>query len=277
MHLVLGSTGKTGRRVVERLTSLGQAVRGGSRRGTPPFDWNDPAGWPAVLDGVQRVYVTYQPDLAVPGAKENLAAFTAAAEKAGVERLVLLSGKGETEAERCEAIVMSSSIDSTVVRASWFNQNFSEYFFRDPILAGHLALPRAEAKIPFVDADDIADVVVACLTGDDHTGQTYELTGPRTLTFADATREIAEILGRPIEFTPVSLDDYEAMLREYGVPGDVVWLIRYLFTEVLTPENSVVTDDVQRVLGRPATDFSDFARAAASAGAWATEAEPAVA
>ena len=148
--LVLGGTGKTGRRIAEKLTALGHHVRIGSRGASPSFDWHHPAGWPAVLEGMEKVYITYQPDLAVPGAKEAIAALTKVAREKGVQQLVLLSGKGETEAEHCEQIVLSSGIESTIIRASWFNQNFSESFLIDPILSGHVALPMPEVKIPFV-------------------------------------------------------------------------------------------------------------------------------
>ena len=66
--LVLGATGKTGRRVVDRLTAAGVPVRAGSRTAIPPFEWNDPTTWEAALDGVGAVYVSYYPDLAAPGA-----------------------------------------------------------------------------------------------------------------------------------------------------------------------------------------------------------------
>ncbi|MBT6145534.1 MAG: SnoaL-like domain-containing protein [Gemmatimonadetes bacterium] len=269
MHLILGGTGKTGRRVATRLTQLGHRIRIGSRTGDPRFDWNDAETWAGALEGVRRAYVTYQPDLAVPGARECIQGFTSEAARAGVEKLVLLSGKGETEAEQCEEIVKSSGVAWTVVRASWFHQNFSESFFRDPIMAGHVSLPRAEALIPFVDADDIADVAVAALLGDEHSGQTYELTGPRQLTFRDATREISEATGRQIDFESVTMEAYEEMLRQFAVPEDYIWLIRYLFTHVLTPENSAITTDVRRVLGREPKDFTEFAQETAAAGIWA--------
>ena len=73
--LVLGGTGKTGRRVAQRLAALGRPVRIGTPSGTPPFDWTDEATWPVALDGVGSVYVTYYPDLAVPGAAEAVASF----------------------------------------------------------------------------------------------------------------------------------------------------------------------------------------------------------
>ncbi|MBT6150234.1 MAG: NmrA family transcriptional regulator [Gemmatimonadetes bacterium] len=268
MNLILGGTGKTGRRVAEKLTGLGQPVRIGSRGASPAFDWDRPDTWAAAVLDVSRVYITYQPDLAVPGARQSIEHFTSLAVQAGVEKLVLLSGKGEQEAERCEEVVTAAPVASTIVRASWFHQNFSESFFRDPILAGHVALPRAEALIPFIDADDIADVVVACLLGDEHSGQIYELTGPRQLTFADATREIATATGRDIIFSAITMEAYEGMMREFQVPEDTIWLVKYLFTEVLTSENSVVTQDVRKVLGREARDFTDYAREAATTGVW---------
>lgn len=266
--LVIGGTGKTGRRVVERLKTRDIQVRIGSRAGEPSFDWENPETWAGALDGMNKVYITFQPDLAVPGARKVIEEFTSLAVKSGMKKMVLLSGKGEREAELCEQVVMNSGADWTIVRASWFNQNFNESFLLDPIIAGYVAVPRGEALIPFVDADDIADVVVEALLDDKHIGQTYELTGPRQLTFKQVTEEISNVTGRDIAFTPITVDEYERMLREYEVPEDIIWLISYLFTEVLTDENSRVSNDIQKVLGRKAKDFTEYAGETARTGIW---------
>jgi len=266
--MVLGGTGKTGRKVAERLTRMGIPTRIGSRNAQPPFDWEDPETWATALEGVERLYITYQPDLAVPGARKAIEKLTALAVKCGVQKMVLLSGKGESEAELCEQVVMQAGASWTIVRASWFNQNFSESFFLDPILAGQVALPRGEALIPFVDTDDIADVVVSALLNDRHNGHIYELTGPRQLTFKQATAEISQVTGRDIAFTPLTLAEYQKMLREYQVPENYIWLINYLFTEVLVTKNSGISQDIKKVLGRPAKDFSTYARETATSGIW---------
>jgi len=266
--LVLGGKGKTGRRVAERLTKLGHNVRIGSRSENPSFDWENADTWQGALEGMDMAYITFQPDLAVPGASQAIETFTAKALDLGIKKLVLLSGKGEKEAERCEQVVMNSGADWTIVRASWFNQNFSESFFLDPIVAGHVALPKNEALVPYVDAEDIADVVVAALLDAMHTGKVYELTGPRQLTFEQVTREISKATGRDIRFEDITLEKYTASMKEFQVPDDYIWLINYLFTEVLTESNAVVTGDVEKVLGRKAKDFSAYVRETAATGIW---------
>ncbi|MEM9077542.1 MAG: NAD(P)H-binding protein [Bacteroidota bacterium] len=267
--LVLGGTGKTGRRVVEQLQQRGYKVRIGSRGATPKFDWEDTSTWSAALEGIDSVYVTYQPDLAVPGAKEAIEGLTKAAKKQGVQKLVLLSGKGEREAELCEEIVMNSGLDYTIVRASWFSQNFSESFFLDPILDGFVALPLADTNVPYVDADDIAEVAVEALTNQAHNGEIYELTGSQFFTFRQVIKEIAKATGREIVFTEVSVEEYTQMLKEHGVPEGYVWLIGYLFTEVLDNEtNQVMTYDVEKVLGRKPKLFLDFVKETAKTGVW---------
>jgi len=210
--LVVGGSGKTGRRVADRLRALGLPVRIGSRSGAPAFDWNDPAGWPAALAGTGAAYIAYSPDLAVPGAPEAIAAFAEVALAAGARRLVLLSGRGEEEAERAERALQASGADWTIVRCSWFNQNFSEDYLRDSVLAGEVTLPVSDVPEPFVDAEDIADVAVAALTDDRHIGQLYELTGPRLLTFADAVGEIGAASGRDVRLARVSGEEFAAGL-----------------------------------------------------------------
>ena len=267
--LVVGGTGKTGRRVAERLQARGLPVRIGSRSAAIPFDWEQPDTWAAAVAGVRAAYVTYYPDLAVPGAVARLTAFAGTAVQAGVRRLVLLSGRGEEAALLGEQAVRDSGAEWTILRAAWFSQNFSEGFFADQVKTGEVALPARDVREPFVDVEDIAEIAVEALTDDRHVGQLYELTGPRLLTFADAVAEIGRATGRPLAYVPMSLEEYKAMLVRYEVPADFVWLVGYLFTEVLDGRNASLADGVPRALGRPARDFADYARAAAAAGAWA--------
>src|SRR5215208_2699470 len=266
--LVLGGTGKTGRRVVERLTARGIPVRGGSRSGEPPFDWEDRITWAPALRDVESVYVSYFPDLAVPGAVATVRSFAELAVESGIRRLVLLSGRGEEEAQRAELAVQQAGAEWTIVRCSWFSQNFSENYLLEPILSGEVVLPAGNVPEPFVDADDIADVAVAALTEDGHAGELYELTGPRLLTFAEAINEISRTSGHKIRFVPVSVEEYASMLTEHNVPAEFVWLLTYLFSEVLDGRNAYLTDGVQRALGRESKDFADYARDVAATGIW---------
>jgi uncharacterized protein YbjT (DUF2867 family) len=266
--LVLGATGKTGRRVVERLRARGLPVRAGSRSGAPPFHWEDRSTWAPALQGAASAYVSYFPDLAVPGAPEAVGAFVEQALQSGTRRLVLLSGRGEEEAQRAERVLQDSGADWTIVRCSWFSQNFSESYILDSILAGEVALPAPDTPEPFVDAGDIADVAVMALTEDGHVGRLYELTGPRMLTFEQAVAEIAEASGRPIRFVRVSMEEFAAGMAEQDVPDDVAWLLRYLFTEVLDGRNAHLTDGVQQALGREPVDFRDYAQRTATTGIW---------
>ena len=266
--LVLGSTGKTGRRVAARLKARGVNVRLGSRSALPPFDWATEATWDACLTGVDSAYISYSPDLAMPGAADSIRSLSDLAKRRGVKHLVLLSGRGEEEAQACERIVQDSGVDWTIVRASWFNQNFSEGAFGPMIAAGQITLPAADVGEPFVDVDDIADVAVAALTEPGHSGQIYEVTGPRLLTFAQIAEELSKATGRHIGFTRVPHDAFVAGVAESGAPKEVVWMLDYLFTTVLDGRNAHLTDGVERALGRPAKDFADYARETAASGVW---------
>jgi len=267
--LVIGGTGKTGRKVASKLTEVGHDVRIGSRSVSPAFDWGNTETWPEAMQGMDKVYITFQPDLAVPGALKAIEELTKQAKRCGIKKLVLLSGKGEREAELCEQVVIHSGLDYTIVRASWFNQNFSESFFLEPILEGFVALPQADVKVPYVDTDDIAEVAVAALLNEEHNGKLYQLTGPRSLTFKDVIKEISDVTGRDIAFTPIALPAYVSVMKQQGVPVDFVWLIEYLFSEVLgNPSNSEITNDIETVLGRKPKDFLDYVKETAATGVW---------
>jgi len=265
--LVIGSTGKTGKRVADQLEMRGIPIRHGSRSADLPFDWDNPQTWAPALAGVDKVYLTYYPDLAVPGSVDAVAKLTELASDAGVSRLVLLSGRNEAEAERAERVVIASGLEWTIVRCAFFAQNFNEGAWLDEVLAGTVSLPVDQVQEPFVDADDIADVAVAALTDDRHVGQLYELTGPRLLSFRDAVAQIGAATGRDISFVSVPIADYTAMLTEYGLPQDFIWLLNHLFTEVLGSK-AQLADGVQRALGREPKDFADYARETATTGVW---------
>lgn len=266
--LIVGGSGKTGRRVAERLARRGVAVRPVSRSSEIMFDWALPHTWAPALRETRAAYVTYYPDLALPGSTDAIAEFTDLAMALGVRRLVLLSGRGEAEAEECERIVQQPKADWTIVRASWFAQNFSESYLLDPILAGQVNLPAGDVGEPFVDAEDIADVATEALLHPRHIGQLYEVTGPRLLSFADAIGEIARATGREIGYRQVEPMTWADTLTREGVPEDIIGLLLYLFREVLDGRNASVATGVEEALGRPPRDFTAYVRRTVATGVW---------
>lgn len=268
--LVIAANGKTGSRVADRLEDQGINVRRGSRNATIPFDWNAPETWAPAMQGVTAAYVVYKPDLAVPQAAKDLEAFTKVATKCGVKKLVLLSGRGEPKSQQCEQIIQKSGLAWTIVRASWFDQNFSEGEFAGMVNAGQITLPNSDALEPFIDIDDIADVAVAALNDARHDGEMYEVTGPELLTYADVAHQLSQATGRPIGYTPITIDQFNQGLIEAGLPEDFAKLLRYLFELMATGGNAYVADGVQRALGRAPRSFSTYANNAATQGFWST-------
>ncbi|MDQ8201739.1 NAD(P)H-binding protein [Pelagicoccus sp. SDUM812003] len=266
--LVIGGSGKTGRRIVEGLKARGIPVRIGSRSAAIPFDWDRPETWENAMQGCERIYVAYSPDLAVPQAKPAIERLCQIARHQNVKKIVLLSGRGEPEAQACEQIVMGAGMDWTVLRCSWFNQNFNESFLLDYVRLGTLALPVGDLKEPFVDADDIAEAAVAALTESAHSNRLYELTGPELLTFADLAKILSEETGYKIKFKNVSHESFLESLSKSGVPEPLIQLLDYLFAHILDGRNAHLSDGVQQALGRPPKSFRDFAKEAAATGVW---------
>lgn len=265
---VLGATGKTGSRVLANLSAAGVPTRATSRASDPPLDWEDRSTWRAAMEGAEAAYVAYAPDLTVPGGVEAVTQIAQLGTELGLRRLVLLSGRGEERALAAEEAVRDRFPATTVVRCAWFHQNFSEGYMLDPVRSGEVALPAGSITEPFVDCEDIAEVATAALLDDRHAGETYELTGPRLLSFAEATAEIGAACGRDLTYVEISVDDYAAGAAAAGAPDGEIALIRMLFTELLDGRNESLADGVQRALGRPPRDFADFARDAAEAGTW---------
>ncbi|MER5389189.1 NAD(P)H-binding protein [Saccharopolyspora sp. NPDC002686] len=270
--LVLGATGKSGRRVAARLRLRGTPVRAASRSGRTPFDWSDPAGWDPALQGVAAVYVVPP---AVPGPVHE---FVRRAEAAGVRRLVLLSGRGADtwgdttfglDMRSAEDAVRGSALEWTVLRASNFAQNFDEDLFHAPLRAGELALPAGAVPEPFIDLEDVADVADAVLAEPGrHEGQVYELTGPRALTFAEAVDLISRASGQPITYKQISPAEYTEVLVDQGLNEDDAHHVAEMFVMMERGVIAGTTDDVAAVLGRPPRTFEEYVVRVAAAGAW---------
>src|SRR6185312_5574166 len=113
-----------------------------------------------------------------------------------------------------------------------------------------------------------ADVAVAALTQDGHSGEVYSVSGPRSLTFKQAIDEIAKATGQTITYEQISVEAYADMLNQYGVPEVYIYLLKYLFGEVFDGRNASVMDGVERALGRKATDFSEYVRKTVKTGVW---------
>ena len=268
--LVLGGTGKTGRRVVQRLQEQGHAVRPATRSTPTRFDWHDDSTWEPALDGVRAAYVVQ----AEEGETAQLTAFGKLAAARGVERLVLLSARdwalsGGEEALAGERAVQSAGTGWTVLRPTWFQQNFAEAsFLHDPVLRGEMVLCAGDGLEPFVSAEDIADVAVAALTDDRHTGQIYELSGPRPLSWSDAVAAIAAATGRRITYRAVTPAEYRAHAAAHGIDDGAAAVLETLFGWIAAGRNAHVSDGVQRALGRAPRDFTDYVTATAPTGVW---------
>ncbi|MCX4987086.1 NAD(P)H-binding protein [Streptomyces sp. NBC_00572] len=272
--LVLGGTGKTGRRVVNRLKERGATVRAASRSGDVRFDWDDTSTWEPALAGVDVAYLVDAQDK--PGAWDAEAALrelSGLAVAGGVRRLVLLQARvtepvGGKSLIAGERAVQESGAEWTVLRPNWFFQNFDEGVLLDGVRAGELSLPAGSGREPFVDTEDVAAVAVEALLGDGHAGQTYELSGARALTLDEAVKEIAQATGRDIRYVPVEHQAYVDELVSYDVPADYALFVADLVAQIRDNKNATPTDTVRRVLGREPRDFSDFVKDAAARGVW---------
>ncbi|WP_406858855.1 NAD-dependent epimerase/dehydratase family protein [Streptomyces sp. HUAS MG47] len=269
--LVLGGTGKTGRRVVARLRQQGHEVRVASRKGPTRFDWTDENTWEPVLEGVDAAYLV---DSMLSDAGRSMTGFGKLAASSGVQRLVLLSHRdwvvpaGE-EKLPCERAVKESGAEWTLLKPSWFAQNFSEdAFFRGQVLEGEVAWSAGDGVEPFVDVEDIADVAVAALTEPGHAGESYDLSGPRLLSLSDVAAELARATGRDITYRPVSPADFESLALREGLPGDFTALLNDLFSWIEARRFATLADGVQRALGREPRDFASYVTATAQTGIW---------
>ncbi|MBO0678705.1 NAD(P)H-binding protein [Mycolicibacterium sp. S2-37] len=270
--LVLGATGKTGRRVAARLRMRGLPVRAASRSSQTVFDWSEPSTWDAALQGVTAAYVV------APGVPGPVHEFVSRAEAAGVRHLVLLSGRGADtwgdsdfgrDMRDAEEAVRGSRLSWTVLRANNFAQNFDEELWYTPLLEGELALPAGDVPEPFVDIEDVAAVAAAVLADPArHSGRIHELTGPRSVTFEEAVELISRASGRPITYKRISPAEYRAVLVESGMGEDDAHHIAEMFAVMERGLLADTTDGVETVLGRAPQTFEEYVARVAATGVW---------
>jgi uncharacterized protein YbjT (DUF2867 family) len=270
-YLVLGGTGKTGNRLTRLLVAAGATARPGSRTPAPPttgvqpvrFDWYDDSTWAAALDGVTGVYLVPpalrmdHPPLLGRLAEQALAA--------GAQRLVLLSARGVDAGPDNPLIAAERAVTSvagdrlTVVRPTWFMQNFTESFFADGVAAGTLVAPTGDGAEPFVDVEDIAAVAAAALLDDGHGGRTYELSGPTALTFAEAAALLSARAGHEVRHVDLPVADWVAGSEANGLPPEYAGMLGALFGVIRDGHDARLSSGVQDALGRPATSLEDWA------------------
>jgi len=270
--LVLGASGKSGRRLVPLLENRGVTVRRASRTGLAGntlFDWNQPETHAAALAGTDAVYLIVADPAVDPDAL--VGPFLQRARAAGVRRIVAVSSLGVTFPEepvdsprlKLERLIAESGIDWTMLRPGGFNQNFSEGFLLPGIQAGMVVSATGDGKVGFVDAEDIAAVAAEAMTGTGHAGQSYALTGPDLLGFADAAAIISAAAGRPIGHRPLSAEQLGEILQGAGLPSASAAIVLRDQIAISNGHAAVVTDLVETLTGRAARTFRDFATAAA--------------
>jgi uncharacterized protein YbjT (DUF2867 family) len=253
--LLLGGTGKVGRRLAAVLREQGQDVRVASRgdSGDVRFDWHDESTWPAALAGVDGVFIVG------PGSATDwspkLRALLMTAHEAGVRNAVLLSARGvefhpEGAVALAEQVLREGPLAWTILRPTHFAQNFTEAMFV-PDAAGEVRAPVADARHPFVDVQDIAEVAAAALTDPAHDGK---ISGPEAIAFADAAQAVGGT------YVPEPRETHIAALRAAGTPeGYVTWRMAML-DGIARGDDAYISNGVHETLGRPATPLHEALR-----------------
>jgi len=254
MILVTGATGNVGRQVTLGLRAAGEQVRAMSRMAGPglvPGDLLDPSSLP--LDGVDKVFLLW-PQPSDSGIREAVDALTGR-----VKHVVYLSA---ISAEAgfwgvVENALKASGVEWTFLRSGGMATNtlgWAEMIRRD----GEVRWPYGQAARSLIHERDLADVAIKALTTDGHAGQTYELTGPSAITQIEQVQEIAKAIGRSLRWTEQPPEEARTQLiAEWGNPGFVDAALGHWASLVATPEP--VTDTVERVTGKPARTFAQWA------------------
>jgi len=268
---VTGATGALGGRVARRLADAGARQR---------LVVRDPARAPE-LPGAEPVVASYGDGealrtaldgagtLLLVSAKEDadrVALHTAtvdAAVAAGVSWIVYISFLGAApdatftfgrDHWHTEQHIRSTGVDFTFLRDSLYLDFIPTFVGADGVIRG----PAGDGQVAAVARDDIADAASAVLLGDDHRGQTYELTGPEVFTLTEAAEELTHAAGRPVRYHAETLDEAYASRAAYGAPDWEVagWVTTY--AAIAAGELDVVTDAVSTLAGHPPIGLAEY-------------------
>lgn len=273
---VTGATGTIGAHLVRTLARRGVPARAFTRRPDagqelPGIEWveadlSDRAAPASALAGVERLFLlTGNSDRMVALQKNALRA----AAEAGVLHVVKLSALGASDHSRSligawhrivEHHLEGAGPAWTILRPHHFMQNFLDQ--ADAVRSeGIVRSATGDGAIPFVDTRDIAEVAAEVLTTPGHGGRTYTLTGPEALTFAKATEILGRAIGRDLEWVEETPGETRRRMEQAGTPD---WLISAQLAIAAYQRaggpTAQTTDTVERLLGRPARGFADFAR-----------------
>ena len=261
--LVLGASGTTGSRVVHALASEGHAHLGVSRSSTPRFDWTDPGTYAGVLGGVRAVYLL--PPVGVLDPLPPVLDFVEQALGAGVRRFVLLSSsvipEGGPGAGSIHAVLRQQVPEWTVLRPSWFMQNFERghYMAEDVRTRSRVVTSTGQGRVAFVDTADIAAVAVRALVDPEpHQGE-HLITGPQALSYDDVASVLSEVTGRRITHERVPRAAVVDRIADSGVPREFATLLAGLEDLIAAGAEDRVSDAVHRVTGRPARSLAQWA------------------
>jgi uncharacterized protein YbjT (DUF2867 family) len=269
--VVTGASGRVGREIMRLLDGSGRPLRPTSRRpgervhGHPavPWDWDHPESWSSAIEDAGALFVVV-PER--PGALADSFARALTAAHPGPRRVVLLSalGAGEegdtTGVVDLESAVLSIAPEPVVLRPNTYMQNLVSGFLAGALVErGQLVAPVGHAAVSFLDVRDLAEVAARALVGDVDAGQVITLTGPRALTFGEVAGHITAVSGRQVVHVDPGEDGMRTILAGAGLPLTAVDLVLSFFAGIRTGRHSVVTDDVERILRRPATDLATFA------------------
>lgn len=260
MLFVMGASGRVGGALVRALDGRLPLRRAGRGPGEVPFDLLDPATFDATLDGVTSVFLMRPPQIASGAAFRP---FLDACAARGIARMAVLSVKG-AETNRVlphhgmEQEVMRRGFDWTMLRPSDFMQNLETVHRDDIRKRGRIAVPAGKGASAFIDVEDVGAVAAKVLTEDGHGGIVYTLTGPEALTFAQVARIMSEVLGRPITYAPPWIAQFIARRRAEGTPLGMALVMTALYSVQRFGGAAEVTDDVPRLLGRPAGGLHSY-------------------
>lgn len=274
--LVIGASGTVGSEIVRVLKAEGRSVRTTTSKptqgvgGKPASEANKVhvnlatgEGLDAAFTGVDRAFFLspggYADQYAI------LAPLIAKAKAAGLKKVVLMTAAGVESADgapmrRAELDLIASGVPYNIIRPSWFNQNFVNFWGHGIKTANEIALPVGDGKAGFIDSRDISAVAAKLLTDDSRNGQEFTLTGPEALNHTEVAAIIAEATGKPVTFKDISPDELRPGLLAAGLPADYVELLLVLLSYIKAGYTGTLTGSVQEILGRAPRDFKSYAK-----------------
>ncbi|EEA93891.1 NAD(P)H-binding protein [Pseudovibrio sp. JE062] len=263
---ITGATGTLATEIIRQLAEKPVKVLGGSRQPKPDttyevveFDYARPETFTSFKRADRVVMIPRPVDME---ADQVMIPAIEAAKASGVKQIVLITGMGINHIPQAplflvEQALITSGVDYTIVRPSFFYDNFTKADAQT-IAIGKLYAPAGDGRINFISAKDVAAVSVAALLNPQNANKAFDITGSEAPNYSEVAKELSTALGKPVAYKNISEEQFAQGLKAAGFADTAIAFFQQVYVSVRAGQNAALTNDVEAATGSKPEGLKEF-------------------